>query len=106
MGKKEIWKRGPLACGIAVTDEFEEYSGGIYSQGGRHNINHIISVVGWGKEMRGSTGLEGTAGAHTGENWDTSAFRCIMTTWPLKRTACGQCQNLPNIFKPPTFNVQ
>jgi len=49
--KKEIWKRGPIGCGVDVTDAFEEYTGGIYSEKVRHPIiNHEISVVGWGEE--------------------------------------------------------
>ncbi|KAF0692571.1 Aste57867_16383 [Aphanomyces stellatus] len=47
--KAEIFKRGPIGCGMHVTDKFEAYAGGIYSE----NIwlpipNHEISVAGWG----------------------------------------------------------
>jgi len=47
--KKEIWKRGPIGCGVDSTPEFDAYTGGIFSQKiDRPTINHEISVVGWG----------------------------------------------------------
>jgi cathepsin X len=46
--KKEIMARGPIACGIDATAQFEAYTGGIFSQNKQPMINHIVSVVGWG----------------------------------------------------------
>ena len=68
------------ACGIAVTNEFEEYNGGVYSQGGRHYINHIISVVGWGREE--SSGREYWVGRNSwGTYWgELGYFRIQMHT--------------------------
>lgn len=43
--KKEIYYRGPIACGIDATP-IENYSGGIVNSTLR-DINHVISVVGW-----------------------------------------------------------
>ena len=43
--KKEIYLRGPIACGIDA-DPVEDYTGGIVNTTS-NNINHIISVIGW-----------------------------------------------------------
>lgn len=48
---QEIYQRGPIACGIAVPDSFENYTGGIYEDTtGDQNIVHDISIVGYGVE--------------------------------------------------------
>lgn len=48
----EIYHRGPIACGIAVTDElYLNYTGGIYyDKTNNTNIDHDISVVGYGHD--------------------------------------------------------
>merc|ERR1711936_891623 len=47
--KKEIYKRGPIACGVDVTMKFLAYTGGVYSEKKFDiGINHEISVTGWG----------------------------------------------------------
>jgi len=48
---QEIYQRGPIACGIAVPESLEEYTGGIYEDlTGDMDIVHDISVVGYGVE--------------------------------------------------------
>jgi cathepsin X len=48
---QEIYQRGPIACGIAVPDSLESYTGGIYKdETGDMNIVHDISIVGFGVE--------------------------------------------------------
>lgn len=47
--KNEIYKHGPISCAVEATLEFDNYTGGIFSQKvDPHNTNHIIAVVGWG----------------------------------------------------------
>lgn len=49
--KKEIATNGPISCGMDVTEAFEAYTGGIYSEVKKLPlINHEISVVGYGVE--------------------------------------------------------
>lgn len=48
---QEIYQRGPIACGIAVPPGFLNYTGGIYEdKTGADDIDHEVSVVGWGVE--------------------------------------------------------
>lgn len=52
--KKEIFLRGPISCGIYSTPAFHDYKTGIYFEKDYPSIsNHIISVVGWGKNSDG-----------------------------------------------------
>jgi cathepsin X len=49
--KAELYQNGPISCGISVTDNFELYKGGIYSEKvSWPMINHEISVVGYGHD--------------------------------------------------------
>jgi cathepsin X len=48
--KAAIYANGPIGCGMDVTNEFyTQYTGGVYSQFVLFpQINHEVSVVGWG----------------------------------------------------------
>jgi len=49
--KAEILARGPISCGIETTPTFDKYTAGIYSEYiPNPQINHEVSVVGWGVE--------------------------------------------------------
>jgi hypothetical protein len=48
----EIYTNGPIACGVAVPQSLEDYTGGIYCDDtGDINIVHDISVVGYGVDI-------------------------------------------------------
>ena len=52
----EVLERGPVACSVAATDALDNYEGGILHEDpadGAQNmqVNHVVSIVGWGEEM-------------------------------------------------------
>lgn len=47
----EIYQRGPITCSVAVTQEFLNYTGGIFEdKTGAFFQSHVISVYGFGEE--------------------------------------------------------
>jgi len=65
----EIKARGPVACGVAVTNEFmQKYKGGVFEDtSGEKRIRHVVSLLGGVAQMTAqSIGLDATVGEHTG----------------------------------------
>jgi len=97
--QKEIFKRGPIACGVDAT-KILTYPGGIATAAGE-GIDHIISIIGWGKDSKegnywivrnswgeywgemgyfrakfGSLSLEDDCAWATPGKWTTTNFAC------------------------------
>jgi len=71
--KSDLATYGPISCGIQATDEFDQYKGGIYSQHlNTIELNHEISVIGYGKLY---TGEEYWIGRNSwGTYWGEAGF--------------------------------
>ena len=76
---QEIYQRGPIACGIAVPDALETYTGGIFKdETGDMNIVHDVSIVGYGEEngVKYWT-VRNSWGSHYGESGFVRVIRGI-----------------------------
>ena len=75
----EIYNRGPISCGVAVTDELLKYTGGVFTDLTNFTeINHDISVVGCGEEAGQRYWLvRNSWGTYWGENGDFKLARGI-----------------------------
>lgn len=72
--KAEIAANGPISCGMHVTDAFETYAGGIYSEKVLlPTCNHEISLVGYGYDEESDR--EYWIGRNSwGTNWGEEGF--------------------------------
>lgn len=77
--KADIFRNGPISCGIDATAKFEEYRGGIFSEDKSFpEINHIIALVGWGVDK--DSGEEFWIGRNSWGSWwgENGYFRISM----------------------------
>lgn len=75
--KEQIYQYGPIGCGVDASAQFELYTGGIFSEWILFpEINHEISVVGWGVENNTEYWIgRNSWGTYWGEN---GFFRILM----------------------------
>lgn len=53
--KNEIIQRGPIVCGVNSDPIYEDFKGGkVYKTDIQGNIDHLISIVGWGVDEEGT----------------------------------------------------
>ncbi|CAJ0565365.1 unnamed protein product, partial [Mesorhabditis spiculigera] len=77
--KAEIYNHGPIACGIAATKKFEDYAGGIYKEETDEEIDHIISIHGWGVDH--DSGVPYWIGRNSwGQPWGEQGWFRIVTS--------------------------
>lgn len=101
--KAEIFKNGPISCGIAVNENMHQYKGGyIFADTDNETeINHIISVVGWGYDQESNTEfwiLRNSWGTYWGER---GFMRIKMHSDNLQiETDCSAA--IPTFTKPPS----
>ena len=76
--KAEIYARGPISCFVEVTQQFLDYTGGLFVETDHAGLGgHIIEVTGWGKTEDGQEYWIGrnSWGTYWGEDgW----FRIVM----------------------------
>jgi len=67
-------QRGPIACTVAVTEEFENYNGGIFEdKTGNVELDHSISLIGYGTDEE--TGQDYWIGRNSwGTYWGEDGF--------------------------------
>jgi len=105
--KAEIKERGPIACGVAVTDSFvKHYKGGVFEdRTGDKQIRHVVSILGWGVSLDGKKYWVGrnSWGTYWGENGffkivrgknnlmieSDCAWAIPKKTWPSSATLLG-----------------
>jgi len=99
--QNEIFQRGPIACGIAANLDLVAYTGGIYSKAADDEVDHIVSVVGFGHDEASNMDywiVRNSWGSHWGEN----GFFRIESGKNMLQIESGCVWAVPTFTKPST----
>jgi cathepsin X len=98
---KEIFARGPIACGIDAMP-LRDYESGIVTQAGS-GVDHVISVVGWGTDAK--EGLYWIVRNSWGEYWGEQGYVKVKSgAVSLEEAGCSWA--VPKDFTAPERNNQ
>ena len=87
--KAEIYKNGPISCGVDVTAKFEAYSSGIFNEPIQDpEINHEISLAGYGVD-KATGGTYFILRNSWGTPWGEEGWMRIASTSSGVTTACS-----------------
>merc|ERR1719454_1131619 len=98
---KEIFHRGPIACGVDA-NPLRDYSSGINTHGFSFMIDHVISVVGWGTDPK--DGLYWIVRNSWGEYWGEMGYVRVAKGALLVEDQCSWA--VPGAFTAPERNNQ
>lgn len=65
--KTSMCKYGAVTVAVAATSAFIAYSGGVFNEGSKSNVNHAVTLVGWDDD-RGAWLLRNSWGTNWGED--------------------------------------
>ena len=97
---KEIYSRGPIACGVDASKLLNYESGILNLPGG--GIDHVISVVGWGTDAK--QGFYWIVRNSWGEFWGEMGFFRLASGALNIEDQCSWA--VPGHFTAPEFNNQ
>jgi len=97
---KEIYQRGPIACGIDANPLLNYESGIVKAKG--EGVDHVISVVGWGMDPK--DGLYWIVRNSWGEYWGEMGYVRVAKGALLVEDQCSWA--VPGIFTAPENNNQ
>ena len=97
---KEIYSRGPIACGVDAS-QLLNYESGVQTGSGS-GIDHVISVVGWGTDA--TQGFYWIVRNSWGEFWGEMGFVRLAEGALNIEDQCSWA--VPGTFTAPEFNNQ
>ena len=98
--KEKLWEHGPVSIAFEVVDDFDSYTGGVYTSTTCGNqpsdVNHAVLAVGYGHDE--TSGLDYWLVKNSwGYDWGMDGFFKIERG--VNMCGCAQCNSYPsNVF--------